>query len=44
MLPREPHRAAFKRSSSIHVIKHPDAAGLFRHGEREFVLDERVDP
>ena len=28
-------------TSAVHVIQHPDAAGLFRHGQNEFVLRER---
>jgi hypothetical protein len=26
---------------SIHIIQHPDAAGLFGHGHHEFVIGER---
>src|SRR4029077_16610916 len=28
-------------TSAVHVIQHPDAAGLFGHGHHEFVLGER---
>src|SRR5215469_11497110 len=30
-----------KPTSPIHIIQQPDAAGLFRHGQYEFVLGER---
>src|SRR6267142_937236 len=28
-------------SLRAHIVQHPDAAGLFRHGQHEFVLVER---
>ena len=39
---QEPESADWPEwTSAVHVIQHPDAAGLFRHGQNEFVLGER---
>ena len=39
---QEPKSADWpERTSAVHIIQHPDAAGLFRHGQIELVLGER---
>ena len=30
-----------KQASAVYIVHHPDATGLFRHGQHEFVLGER---
>src|SRR6516164_11866956 len=34
-------RIVLKLASAVHITQHPDAPGLFRHGQHEFVLGER---